>query len=60
MKSKRGRPGMGHKKVGLSISEATLKDAQEEARSTCRTLSGFFEYAAKVEIDRAKQAKSQG
>ena len=54
MKRKKGRPKNEHIKVGLSISKEALAAVRVEAVRTCRSVSGFFEIAARNEIERAK------
>ncbi len=54
---RRGRVKLKNKhiKIGLKVSEDIVRDARIEAERTCRTLSGFFEFAARAEINRSHQ-----
>ncbi len=54
MKRRKGRPKNDHTKIGLSVSKEALEAVRIEAARTCRTVSGFFEIAARNEIERAK------
>lgn len=50
-----GRPKGGDKtKITITVTEQALIAIQHAADVECRTLSGFFEYAARKEADKSK------
>lgn len=56
MKIRSKKPKIIHSKIGLSLNSKVVEGAYAAAAGTSRTLSGFFEYAVKKEIEIYEQS----